>query len=175
VSEPSHFSLFGLPERFALDAQALEAAWRRLQAAVHPDRHAGGSDGERRLALQRATQVNEAYRVLRDPQRRGAYLCERAGVPLQAESNTAMPAVFLMQQMTWRESLEDARAARDGATLAALRAEIERTRDTGIEAIASLLDEHRDPVAAAARLRQLMFVDRLLEEIDLAEDALAGI
>ena len=175
MSEPSHFSLFGLAERFALDAQALETSWRRLQSAVHPDRHAGGSDAERRLALQRATQVNEAYRVLRDPQRRGAYLCERAGVPLQAESNTAMPPAFLMQQMGWREALEDARTARDGAALAALRDEIERTRAAGIDTIGALLDERHDPVGAAAQLRQLMFVDRLLEEIDLAEDALAGI
>lgn len=175
MSEPSHFSLFGLAERFSLDAQALEAAWRRLQTAVHPDRHAGGSDGERRLALQRATQVNEAYRVLRDPQRRGAYLCERAGVPLQAESNTAMPAAFLMQQMAWREALEDARAARGAPALAALRDEITSTRTTGIHTIAALLDEHHDPVGAAGQLRQLMFIDRLLEEIDLAEDALAGI
>ncbi len=175
MSEPSHFTLFGLAERFALDAQALDAAWRRLQTAVHPDRHAGGSDGERRLALQRATQVNEAYRVLRDPQRRGAYLCERAGVPLQAESNTAMPAAFLMQQMAWREALEDARAARDTAALAGLRDEISSTRSAGIQTIGTLLDERHDPVGAAAELRQLMFIDRLLEEIDLAEDALAGI
>jgi len=175
VIEPSHFSLFGLPQRFHVDAPALDAAWRRLQAAVHPDRHAGGSDAERRVALQRATQVNEAYRVLRDPQRRGAHLCELAGVPLQAESNTAMPAGFLMQQMGWRESLDDARGSRDGAALSALRADVERAREARIAEIGGLLDVERDAEGAAGQLRQLMFVDRLIEEIDLAEDLLAGV
>ncbi len=70
--------------------------------------------------MQWATQANEAYRTLKSPLKRAAYLCERAGVPIDAESNTSMPAEFLMQQLQWREALDDARAERDDAALQAL-------------------------------------------------------
>ena len=172
---PNHYALLGLQQAYAIDTAALDAAWRRMQAAVHPDRHAGGSDAERRLALQRATQVNEAYRVLRDPQRRAAYLCELAGVDLAVEANTAMPGAFLVQQMSWREALGDARAQRDGAALDALRQEVGAARDDLLGRIGRLLDVDRDPVAAGAEVRRLMFLDRLLEEIELADEALAGL
>jgi molecular chaperone HscB len=58
--------------------------------------------------MQWAVRVNEAYRRLKDPLARGGYLCELAGVEVGAESNTAMPASFLMQQMEWREALDEA-------------------------------------------------------------------
>lgn len=171
---PNHYALLGLQQAYAIDTAALDAAWRRLQAAVHPDRHAGGSDAERRLALQRATQVNEAYRVLRDPQRRAAYLCELAGIDLAVESNTAMPGAFLMQQMTWREALGEARDQRDASALEPLRQEVEAARGELLGRLGRLLDAERDPVAAAGEVRRLMFLDRLLEEIELADEALAG-
>jgi molecular chaperone HscB len=175
VTLPNHYALLGLPQAYAIDTAALDAAWRRMQAAVHPDRHADGSHTERRLALQRATQVNEAYRVLRDPQRRAAYLCELAGVDLAVESNTAMPGAFLVQQMTWREALGDARSQRDPAALESLRGEVGNARDALLARVGHLLDIDRDPVAAAAEVRRLMFLDRLLEEIELADEALAGL
>lgn len=175
MTPSTHFALLGLQPAYAIDTAALESAWRRMQAAVHPDRHAGGSDADRRLALQRATQVNEAYRVLRDPQRRAAYLCELAGVDLAVESNTAMPGPFLVQQMTWREALGDARAQRDGAALEALRQEVGQARSGLLDRIGRLLDVDRDASAAAAEVRRLMFLDKLLEEIELADEALAGL
>ena len=175
MSDRSHFALLGLPESFAIDPAALEAAWRRLQAAVHPDRHVQGAPADRRLALQLATQVNEAYRVLRDAQRRAAYLCALRGVDLQVESNTAMPGAFLMQQMQWRESLDEAREARDTAALASLRDQIESTRQTLIGRIAILLDEADDASGAGGCVRQLMFLDRLAEEVDFAEQDLSGV
>ena len=118
-----HFSLFGLPARFDLDAQALETAWRTVAAQVHPDRFATASPAERRVAMQWAARANEAYRLLRDPLLRARYLCEQAGVDLQTESNTSMDTAFLMQQMTWREMLDDARD--DADALAALQAELQ--------------------------------------------------
>ena len=105
------FTLFGLPQRFALDRAALDACWRALQAKVHPDRFASEGASAQRLAMQWAVRVNQAYQRLKDPLKRGAYLCELRGVPIQAENNTAMPGAFLMQQMAWREDLDDARDA----------------------------------------------------------------
>ena len=170
MADSNHFALMGLPRSFSLDPGTLEAAWRRLQAAVHPDRHVQGSGTERRIAMEMATRVNEAYRVLRDPLRRAAYLCELDGVDVRSESNTAMPAEFLMQQMTWRETLEDARAGRDQAALGALAGEVDSARHELLARIRTLLDGQRASQAAADAVRQLMFLERIGEEIDLADD-----
>ena len=86
------FTLFGLPERHALDRAEVDARWRQLQAEVHPDRFAGDGAAAQRIAMQWAVRVNEAYQRLKDPLRRAAYLCERRGAAIQAHDNTAMPA-----------------------------------------------------------------------------------
>ena len=104
------FTLLGLPRAFTLDRAKLDAAWKELQARVHPDRFAADGAASQRVAMQWAVRVNEAHQRLKDPLKRAAYLCELQGVPVQAESNTAMPAAFLMQQMAWRETLEDSDA-----------------------------------------------------------------
>ena len=102
------FELFGLPRRFALGREEVDARWKALQAEVHPDRFVADGAAAQRLAMQRAVRVNEARQRLRDPLRRAAYLCELLGAPIRAEDNTAMPGDFLMQQMAWREALDDA-------------------------------------------------------------------
>ena len=93
------FTLFGLPQRQALDRAELDARRRDLQAQVHPDRFAAEGAAAQRLAMQWAVRVNEAHQRLRDPLKRAAYLCELNGAPIEAENNTAMPTNFLMQQM----------------------------------------------------------------------------
>ncbi len=164
-----HFSLFGLPARFDLDARALESAWRAVAAQVHPDRYATASPAERRVAMQWAARANEAYRQLRDPLLRARYLCEQAGVDLQTESNTSMDGAFLMQQMTWREMLDDARG--DAAALAALQAELEQARASMRATLARLLDQERDYAAAGAKVREWMFVEKLAQELAEAQPA----
>jgi molecular chaperone HscB len=158
-----HFSLFGLPSRFDLDAQALESAWRTVAAQVHPDRFATASPAERRVAMQWAARANEAYRQLRDPLLRARYLCEQAGVDLQTESNTSMDTAFLMQQMTWREMMDDARD--DAGVLAALRTELEEARQQMRTVLTHLLDEQRDYAAAGLKVREWMFVEKLAQEL----------
>ena len=107
----THFELFGLQPVFDLPQADLDDRFRRYQAAVHPDRYAGGSDAERRLALHLAANGNEAYRVLSDATSRAAYLCELNDAPIDAERNTAMPADFLMRQLEWREAIDEVRGA----------------------------------------------------------------
>ena len=158
-----HFSLFGLPARFDLDAQALESAWRTVAAQVHPDRFATASPAERRVAMQWAARANEAYSQLRDPLLRARYLCEQAGVDLQTESNTSMDTAFLMQQMTWREMMDDAR--NDAGVLAELRTELEDARQQMRAALTRLLDEQRDYAAAGLKVREWMFVEKLAQEL----------
>lgn len=159
----NHFSLFGLPARFALDDAALEAAWRDVAARVHPDRFATASAVERRVAMQWAARANEAYRVLRDPMQRARYLCEQAGVDLQTESNTSMDGAFLMQQMEWRELLDDAR--QDAQARERLNAELQAARQAMRQQLVGLIDERQDHVAAARKVREWMFIEKLAQEL----------
>ncbi len=163
------FTLFGLPQRFALDRAALDDCWRALQAQVHPDRFASEGASAQRLAMQWAVRVNEAYQRLKDPLKRGAYLCELRGVAIQAENNTAMPTAFLMQQMAWREDLDDARnlAAVETLDAAVATDEAARLAELGVS-----LDERADPSAAAQQVRALMFVDRFRKDIGRRLEAL---
>jgi len=171
--DPDHFELLGLAPGFAVDRDALDRAWREVQARVHPDRHAAGSAQEKRVAMQWASRANEAYRVLRAPLSRARSLCERAGVDLQVETNTAMTPAFLMQQMEWREALDDARSGRDAAALETLAGELAAARRRMTAEVGQLLDEKHDYATAAARVREWMFIEKFSEEIDLAVDALA--
>lgn len=170
---PNHFALFGLPEQFALDVAALERARLAVQSRVHPDRFAGGSERDKRLAMQWAAQANTAYRTLRDPLTRAAYLCGLRGVPVDAERNTAMPLDFLQQQMQWRETLDEVRNAGDATGLHELQQQVEAERQRRLQAIARALDERNEPEVAAAEVRALMFLQRFCEEIRRAAAALS--
>jgi len=168
------FTLFGLPTRFALDRTALDAQWRALQAQVHPDRFAGEGAAAQRLAMQWAVRVNEAYRRLKDPLKRGAYLCELRGAPIQAENNTAMPGAFLMQQMAWREALDE--AGHDAAAVQALDDEVAADEDKLLARLGKTLDADGDAavsaLAAAQQVRALMFVARFRADISRRLEAL---
>ncbi len=157
------FTLLGLPRAFTLDRARLDAAWKALQAQVHPDRFAAEGAVSQRLAMQWAVRVNEAHQRLKDPLKRAAYLCELAGAPVNAENNTAMPGSFLMQQMAWREALDEAGNA---AEVESLSADVMAQRKQRLARVTQLLDVDGQPAQAAQEVRALMFIDRLLEEID---------
>lgn len=157
------FTLLGLEKAFALDRAKLDAAWKAMQAQVHPDRFAAEGAASQRVAMQWAVRVNEAHQRLKDPLKRAAYLCELAGAPVEAHNNTAMPGDFLMQQMQWREALED---AANQAAVETLSTEVSAQRKARLARVTQLLDADANAKAAAQEVRALMFIDRLLEEID---------
>jgi molecular chaperone HscB len=161
-----HFALFELPRRFGLDAAALDKRYREIQAQVHPDKFAQAGDAERRLSLQWATRVNEAYQTLKKPLSRARYLLHLADHDVDAESNTAMPPEFLIEQMEWREAVAEARLAREHAELEQLHHRVKQRMTRRYEQLAELLDERHDYPAAADRVRRLMFLEKLLSEID---------
>lgn len=163
------FTLFGLPQRFALDRAALDDCWRALQARVHPDRFASEGAAAQRLAMQWAVRVNEAYQRLKDPLKRGAYLCELRGAPIQAENNTAMPAAFLMQQMAWREALDEADSL---AAVEALDEQVAAHEQALLAELGRTLDQAGDAAAAAQQVRALMFVARFRNDIGRRLEAL---
>jgi molecular chaperone HscB len=160
------FSLFGLSPKFLIDLSALESAWRSVQAAVHPDRFASGTDSQRLMALRYSTQVNEAHETLKDPIKRASYLCQINGVEIDAERNTAMPSDFLMQQMEWRESMEDAVAACDTQGLAQLMLEVEASLSEAELLVGHLLDSAQpDYVKAAQEVRRMMFLAKFKSQL----------
>jgi len=167
----NHFELFHLPRQFAIDAGALDAAYREVQGRVHPDKFVNATDAEKRVAMQWATRANEAYQTLKNPQRRAQYLCELHGVDLQVESNTAMPMAFLMQQMEWREELAEARATRNAGLLDQLDGQLRSARKGQLKDIETQLDAG-DYHAAAQGVRALMFLEKFGEEVRFAFDAL---
>ena len=163
------FRLFGLEPRFAQDRAEIDARWKALQAEVHPDRFAAEGAAAQHVAMQWALRVNEAYQRLKDPMRRAAYLCELHGQPIGAESNTAMPVPFLMQQLRWREALETAITPADIETL---DEQLATERQALLGQLAALIDERQDWPAAAAQVRALMFLTRFAQDIERRADAL---
>ncbi|WP_269533858.1 Fe-S protein assembly co-chaperone HscB [Chitinimonas sp. BJYL2] len=167
-----HFTLFGLPRSYSLDGAALETAYRALQSLYHPDRAAALADADKRLALQAATRVNEAFQTLKSPLNRARYLLQLAGVDTKEETNTSMPAAFLMQQMEWREAVMDARAAQDMAALDQLAGELAGETRVLEHALARELDTRHDYAAAALIVRKLRFLAKLDQEIGDAVEVL---
>lgn len=166
------FALFGLKRAYRIDAARLDQAYHELQGQVHPDRHAHLSDAEKRLSMQWATQVNEAYRTLKKPLLRANYLLRLAGTDTDHESNTAMPAEFLMEQMEWREAVAEAREAGEHHELEKLMQRLDKHAGAIRDEIETSLDAKKDYAAAADAVRRLMFVEKLEHEIEDALEAL---
>jgi molecular chaperone HscB len=160
--QSNDFELFGVPEQFAQDAGRIDARWKELQREAHPDRFAAQGAAAQRIAMQWSVRINEAYKRLKDPLKRAAYLCELRGAPVDAENNTAMPADFLVEQMEWREALDEAGSLE---AVDRLDEQIVRARREALQQIAHLLDEKRDANNAAQRVRALMFIERFGEVV----------
>ena len=159
--------LFGLVPQFEQDRDAVDARWKDLQREAHPDRFAAQGGAAQRVAMQWSVRINEAYRRLKDPLKRAAYLCELHGAPLNAEDNTAMPGAFLMQQMEWRESLDDAGNA---VELDQLSAEVRSARQAALQECARLLDVAHDYPTAVGQVRALMFIERFASDVEAKID-----
>ncbi|EXI86222.1 MAG: Hsc20 [Candidatus Accumulibacter regalis] len=161
-----HFSLFELPPGFRLDAALLDRRYLEMQSRVHPDRFASAGEAERRLSLQWATRVNEAYQTLKKPLARAKYLLHLAAHEIGSENNAAMPADFLVEQMEWREAVGEARAAGEHHQLEHLHHRLQREIRERYDELAVLLDDQHDLEQSADRIRRLMFIEKLLIEID---------
>ena len=164
-----YFALFQLKPQFKIDRQALESAYLTVQQKVHPDMHAQASDSDKRVSMQLSALANSAYRILMNPIQRGLYMCGRNGVDPQLETNTAMPAQFLMQQMEWRETLDDVRG--QPSKLDELYKEVEQTRANLLKEVEATIDGANDFEMAAKQLRALLFIDKFSAEL---EDAISA-
>lgn len=166
--QSTDFQLFDLPARYSQDLAVLDARWKALQRQAHPDKFAAEGPAAQRVAAQWSARINEAYRRLKDPLQRAAYLCELNGAPINAENNTAMPAAFLMQQMQLREQADEARSPADFDALEALARQMQRDMQRTLE---QQIDVAQDWAAAAQSVRALMFLHKLGDDIDRRRDA----
>jgi molecular chaperone HscB len=171
------FTVFGLPPTFEIDRDRVEQVYFGLAQAVHPDRFVGAAAGVRRLAMERSTTVNEAYRTLRDPVRRAEYLVRLGGIDLDSSDPTtgapAMDQTFLIEMIERREAVAEARA-NGAAALDAYRDEVEDEIDDVMDDVEASL--RRGDVAAAARaLVVRRYLQRLVDELEApSEDAAEG-
>jgi molecular chaperone HscB len=161
----NHFQLFGLPERFRLDAAALDRAYQELQSEVHPDRYATAGETEQRLALQASARVNEAYRSLKDPVARAQYLLSLHGVNAADETDTRLPLDFLERQLERREAASDAADSGDIVGLERILDEVHAEVRALEASVGSLLDE-KAWESARGPVRELRFVTKVVSDID---------
>jgi len=157
------FTLFGLEQRFGQDRAAIDARWKDLQRQAHPDKFADQGAAAQRVAMQWSVRINEAYQRLKDPLKRAAYLCELHGAPVNAENNTAMPATFLMQQMQWREDLDDATSTR---ALEQISLQVQQAKREMLQKIERLMDDSQAFAEAVGQVRALMFVERFEDDVN---------
>ena len=167
--QSTDFELFGIPAQFAQDRATLDAKWKDLQREAHPDKFAAQGLAAQRVAMQWSVRINEAYQRLKDPLKRASYLCEINGAPINAENNTAMPADFLMQQMEWREALDEAKTVEKMDQIALEANKYGRDQLSKIE---QSIDVRKDFSSAATQVRSLMFIERFQTDIETRIDQL---
>jgi molecular chaperone HscB len=180
------FATLGITPAFDVDLAAAEKVHRELSRALHPDRYLGATPSERRAALNKAVEVNEAWRVVRDPLRRADALLALRGLKVAEDAGpTRAPSpdpAFLMDMLEQREALAEAKAAKDLEAVRRLAAGIEgRVRsvegDLSTGFAASVASDTSDATALAAlalKVGELKFYRRFLDEVSAIEDELAA-
>jgi molecular chaperone HscB len=174
---PDPFETLGLEARFTIEPNRLAERHLELSKTLHPDRFAGAPANERRMALGRAIEVNEAFRLLRNPIRRAEALIRRAGLVLSETSEPKPSPALLMDIMESREALAEVRAARDAEALARLARGMEQRQATQLARLAEQLDGELSQASAQAALpflAELRYVRRFLDEVAAIEDEFAS-
>jgi len=166
------FELMGVPVGYSIDLGLLDSNYRKLQSEVHPDRFVSASSTEQLQSIQLATLVNDAYRILKNPTTRARYLLQLQGIETLEESNTSMPADFLMLQMEWREAAEDAEAARDIPALETLMDEMNSLSKELQAALPVALASQDTLTDAANTVRKLSFIDKVRADINQVIESL---
>lgn len=177
------FELFSIPPAFELDLPTLEARHRELSRVLHPDRYVGSPAGERREALGRAIEVNEAWRTLKAPISRAEALCKLLGIGHGETKEPPADPMLLMEMMEQREALSDARRAKDLDAVERLASDI-TARQTAAHAALSAAFAALAPASAPApaspvdhsallrSLGELRYYRRFLDEANAILDEL---
>lgn len=171
----NYFELFKFSPAFDIDTAVLAERYRELQRAVHPDKFAHDTEQQKLLSVQRTAQVNDGYQTLKDPIRRAEHMLSLRGIDLSHETTTVKDTVFLMQQMDWREALEDIRHSTDPQeSIDELYQSFAEYRAKLTHMLTAQLNSSKDEDAllAADQVRKLKFMAKLHDELTRIEDAL---
>ena len=171
----NYFELFKLPFQFEIDLAAITETFRQLQREVHPDKFANAGERQQLLAVQRSAEVNDGYQTLKHPLSRAQYMLAQRGVDLRMEQQTLQDPAFLMQQMEYREQLEQLAQADDpDEAIEQFSAEIEFQTQQFYQQLQPLVSsECQQQLQDAANLvRKLKFMHKLSDELSRLEDSL---
>ena len=173
----THFKLFGLPVSFELDLQDLSQRYRDLQSAVHPDKFTTASDSERRLSVEKAATINDAYQTLKSPRKRARYMLELQSVSFDDEKDMALDPAFLMEQIELREALGELNKAKDPmSSLNKIMADIQKRITTVLDSIREQLISEQLEEAQKNNVKQLVhkmqFLNKLQQEAEYQEEKL---
>ncbi|NBA95675.1 co-chaperone HscB [Pseudomonas sp. R5(2019)] len=171
MGTPCHFALFDLQPGFRLDLEQLATRYRELAREVHPDRFADASEREQRVALERSAGLNEAYQTLKSPPKRARYLLSISGHEVPREVTVHDPE-FLLQQMQWREELEDLQDAGDLDGIAPFKRRLKTAQDDLNESFAACWNNATQREQAERLMRRMQFLDKLSYEVRQLEERL---
>ena len=172
----NYFELFNIDVSFDVDLAKLAEDYQKLQQVTHPDRFATASEQQKLIAVQKSAQLNDAYAVLKSPLRRAEYMLSLRGIDLNHEKTTMQDNVFLMQQMEWREQLEDIKHAQDIDALEELDDEMQTQIRLHLQRVRDWLATECSQAhnSAADEVRKLKFLYKLCDEIANLEEKLSN-
>lgn len=166
------FALFDLPVAFQVDSALLNERYLALQKSLHPDNFSATSAQEQRLAIQKSAEINDALRILKDPiARADSIIAINTGETENPEEKSNKDIDFLMQQMEWRETLENIENRQDTDELTAFAQEINQIRHAILSELSTALNAQQWDIARAIT-DKLRFIKKLQTEIERVEETL---
>ncbi|NTS75455.1 co-chaperone HscB [Catenovulum sp. SM1970] len=171
----NYFELFDCPVSFDLDKSELTQRYHSLQKQCHPDKHANASEQEKLAIVQKAAQINDAFDTLKTPIKRAEYMLQLRGIDMQHETKTLQDPMFLMQQMEYRERLEDIKTSDNALDeLMAFEDDVATERKAMLKQLQTQIEQltEQADLAAADQIRKLKFIEKLQQELSRLEDEL---
>lgn len=164
------FALFELPVQFQVDFAGLSARYLALQKSLHPDNFSASSAQEQRLAVQKSAEINDALQILKNPILRAeAIIHFHTGEQQDVEQKSTRDMSFLMQQMEWRETLENIESTQNEAELADFSQNIRQEEKAILAELEMALDNQQWTEALAIN-DKLRFIKKLQVEIERVEE-----
>jgi molecular chaperone HscB len=167
----NYFELFQVPVSLHLDTAQLATRYRELQRQFHPDNVAAQSDAIKLAAMQQSVEINSAYNTLKQPLNRAEYLLTLQGVDVRHEQQTVKDTAFLMEQLEWREELDELQQQPDEAAITGFQVRVKRYYQRYFLLLEQQIAE-TNYLAAADTLRKLKFVQKMKDELDKLEESL---
>jgi molecular chaperone HscB len=169
IANKNYFEIFSLQESFDLDLENLTVEYKNLQSQMHPDKFSGADDASRLHALQLSSIINDAFDTLKSPLKRAAYLLTLNGINPEENNQNHLAESFLLQQMEWRDLLDDATEEEDLTLVENLKQEVMEERENCIIEFQDFVNAYNF-VDAKPIYNKLQFVEKMLVEINRSEE-----